>query len=201
MIIGVLAIQGAFREHMDVLQRLHVQGRLIKKVSDLDGIDGLILPGGESTAMAKQMKENGLFEALQSKIIQGCPVMGTCAGLILLSKEITNQPVSTLGVMDIRVKRNAYGRQLDSFSTLAPIKYISNEPLELVFIRAPYIEEVGKGVEVLCEVDDHIVVARQNNMLALAFHPELTGIDAVHVYFIEQMIKKERIDHGSISHP
>lgn len=201
MIIGVLAIQGAFREHMDVLHRLHVQGRLIKKVSDLDGIDGIILPGGESTAMAKQMKENGLFEALQSKIDQGCPVMGTCAGLILLSKEITNQPVNTLGVMDIRVKRNAYGRQLDSFATVAPIKYISNEPLELVFIRAPYIEEVKEGVEVLCEVDGHIVVALQNNMLALAFHPELTGIDAVHVYFIEHMIKKERIDHGSISHP
>lgn len=201
MIIGVLAIQGAFREHMDVLQRLHVQGRLIKKVSDLEDIDGIILPGGESTAMAKQMKENGLFEALQNKIIQGCPVMGTCAGLILLSKEITNQPVSTLGVMDIRVKRNAYGRQLDSFATLAPIKLISEQPLELVFIRAPYIEEVGKGVEVLCEVDGHIVVALQNNMLALAFHPELTGIDAVHAYFIEHMIKKERIDHGSISHP
>jgi pyridoxal 5'-phosphate synthase pdxT subunit len=191
MIIGVLAIQGAFIEHMNVLKRLHVEGRLIKKVSDLEGINGIILPGGESTAMAKQMKENGLFEALQTKILDGCPVMGTCAGLILLSKEITNQPVSTLGVMDIRVKRNAYGRQLDSFATSAPIKYISEKPLELVFIRAPYIEEVGKDVEVLCEIDHHIVVALQGNMLALAFHPELTGIDDVHQYFIQHMIKKE----------
>jgi 5'-phosphate synthase pdxT subunit len=198
MIIGVLAIQGAFIEHMNVLKRLHVQGRLIKKVSDLEGIDGIILPGGESTAMAKQMKENGLFEALQTKINEGCPVMGTCAGLILLSKEITNQPVSTLGVMDIRVKRNAYGRQLDSFATHASIKHISEEPLELVFIRAPYIEEAGDDVEVLCEVDGHIVVAKQANMLALAFHPELTGIDDVHQYFIQHMIKKESYDHGSI---
>ncbi|MBS3972594.1 MAG: pyridoxal 5'-phosphate synthase glutaminase subunit PdxT [Erysipelotrichia bacterium] len=201
MVIGVLAIQGAFREHMDVLKRLGVEGRLIKKVSDLEGINGIILPGGESTAMAKQMKENGLFEALQILINQGCPVMGTCAGLILLSKEITNQPVSTLGVMDIRVKRNAYGRQLDSFATQSSIKYISNTPLELVFIRAPYIEEVGEGVEVLCEVDGHIVVALQKNMLALAFHPELTGIDDVHQFFIQHMIKKESKDHGSISYP
>lgn len=199
MIIGVLAIQGAFMEHMEVLKRLDVQGKLIKKISDLENIEGLILPGGESTAMAKQMKENGLFEAITQKIIEGCPVMGTCAGLILMSKEVSNQPVQTLGVMDIRVKRNAYGRQLDSFSTMASIKKISETPLELVFIRAPYIEEVGEGVEVLCVVDKHIVVAQQNNCLALAFHPELIGIDVFHQYFIETMIKKESQPHGSVS--
>lgn len=201
MIIGVLAIQGAFFEHMDVLKRLNVQGKLIKKVSDLEDIDGLILPGGESTAMAKQMKENGLFEAITHKINEGCPVMGTCAGLILLSKEISNQPVQTLGVMNIRVKRNAYGRQLDSFSTFASIKKISETPLELVFIRAPYIEEVGDGVDVLCVVDNHIVVAQQNHCLALAFHPELSGIDVIHQYFIDTMIKKESQPHGSVSNP
>lgn len=201
MTIGVLAIQGAFIEHVNVLSRLGVLGKLIKKVSDLDDIDGLILPGGESTAMAKQMNENGLLEAIRARINEGLPVMGTCAGLILLSKEISNQPVTTLGVMDIVVKRNAYGRQLDSFATKASIKYISEHPLELVFIRAPYIERVGERVEVLCTVDNHIVVAQQDNMLALAFHPELTGIDDVHQYFINTMIKKERLVHGSISHP
>lgn len=201
MNIGVLAIQGGFAEHITMLQQLHVEGILIKKVSDLEHIDGLILPGGESTAMAKQMIENGLLEAIKTKILEGLPVLGTCAGLILLSKEVNNQPVPTLGVMDIKVKRNAFGRQVDSFVTSATIARVSESPLELVFIRAPYIEDVGDHVEVLCRVNDVIVAAQQDNMLAIAFHPELNGIDAIHTYFIDTMIKKGRRTHGSISHP
>lgn len=201
MNIGVLAIQGAFAEHVKMLNHLQVEATLIKKVSDLEHIDGLILPGGESTAMAKQMGENGLFEAIKTMIINGLPVLGTCAGLILLSQEVSNQPVPTLGVMDISVKRNAFGRQIDSFVATTTIPRFSEQPLELVFIRAPYIERVGNDVEVLCSVNGVIVAAQQANMLAIAFHPELNGTDAIHAYFIHTMIKKGRLIHGSISHP
>lgn len=187
MTIGVLAIQGAFREHIQMIETLGAKTKLIKKTSDLEGIQGLILPGGESTAMSKQLIESGLMESLQLKIKNGLPTMGTCAGLILLAKSIENDSLPTLGAMNIHVKRNAYGRQLGSFTTHACIPQISTQPLELTFIRAPYIQHVGEGVEVLYTHDHKIVAAKEKNMLALAFHPELTTDLQIHAYFLKTL--------------
>lgn len=189
MIIGILAIQGAFVEHAKMMAMLSVKTKWVKSVSDLEGIDGIILPGGESTAMSKQMQENGLLESLSKKIKDGLPTLGTCAGLILMAKSIENDSLPTLKVMDIHVKRNAYGRQLGSFKSTANIPAISKDPIELVFIRAPYIESADPGVEILYTHENKIVAAKQNHMIALAFHPELTENLCFHQYFIDEIKK------------
>ena len=182
MKIAILALQGAFEEHCKVLERLCVDSVLIRNLNDLQQpFDGLILPGGESTAMMKVMKDESLFEPIQKVIRNGLPVFGTCAGMILLDDQ-------HLGCMDITVKRNAYGRQLGSFQILHNIKGMGKVPM--VFIRAPYVERVGTKVEVLSTLDNHVVAVRQDNMLACSFHPELTEDTRVHQYWLETISGK-----------
>ncbi len=188
MKIGVLALQGGFAEHIEKLQSLHVETFEIRKKSDLDiPMDGLVIPGGESTTMGKLLKDLQMYDALKLMIEKGLPVFGTCAGMILLAKEIAGTDVFHFGVMDIRVKRNAFGRQLGSFHTENQFKGVGVVPM--TFIRAPYIEYAGPEVEILSEVNGHIVAARQKNMLATAYHPELTIDTRVHQYFIEHILK------------
>ena len=183
--IGVLALQGAFAEHIQVIERIGVEAIEIRQREDLKHpIDGLILPGGESTVIGKLLKELELFEPIQQMILNGLPVLGTCAGLILLAKQLTNDPNCYLATMDITVKRNAYGRQLGSFHTVSSLKGIGD--IDMTFIRAPYIEKVDqeKGVEPLAVVGGKIVAARQKIMLVTAFHPELTKDERLHRYFL-----------------
>lgn len=186
MKIGILALQGAFREHKEILDSLNVENSYVKTVEDLKEIDGIILPGGESTVMGKLLRDFGMLEILRNKIVDGLPVLGTCAGMILLAKKLYQDETKHLAVMNIEVRRNAYGRQLGSFKTTASFKGINN-PVEMVFIRAPYATEVGENVDVLSIVDGNIVATREKNMLAISFHPELNGEKSVHKYFIEMV--------------
>ena len=182
--IGVLSVQGAFAEHLEILKRLGVQGVEIRKLSDLQAnrIDGLIRPGGESTVMGKLLRELDLFQPLKAAIEEGMPVLGTCAGLILLAKSLGSDSTVHFGTMDITVVRNGYGRQLGSFRTPGHVYGVGEVPM--VFIRAPYIETVSDRVEVLSRVDGRIVAARQDSMVVTAFHPELTEDLSIHRYFL-----------------
>lgn len=188
-IIGILGMQGAIAEHQEILLQIpHTKTRIVKTAKDLDCIDGLILPGGESTAIGKLLDYFSLKEILQQKIISGLPVFGTCAGLILLAKNIENQPNTHLATMDITVKRNGYGSQLDSFYTNLLIPTIDkNMPIPLVFIRAPYITKTDKDVQILATLDNKIIAARQKNMLVSSFHPELTCDLRFHQYFLSMI--------------
>lgn len=187
--IGILAMQGAIAEHQEILLQIpHTKTRIVKTAKDLDCIDGLILPGGESTAIGKLLDYFSLKEILRQKIISGLPVFGTCAGLILLAKNIENQTNTHLATMDITVKRNGYGSQLDSFSTNLLIPTIDkNMPIPLVFIRAPYITKTDKDVQILATLDNKIIAARQKNMLVSSFHPELTCDLRFHQYFLSMI--------------
>lgn len=185
-LIGVLALQGAFAEHQRMLSQLGARTVQIRQLSDLSGgIDGVVLPGGESTVQGKLLRDLGMLDDLRQRIAAGLPVFGTCAGLLLLAKRVEDGD-SHLAMMDIVAKRNAYGRQLGSFSTRAAVTGIGEIPM--TFIRAPYIESVGEGVEVLAEVDGHIVAARQSNMLVTSFHPELNDNLFTHRYFLDNMV-------------
>lgn len=188
-IIGILGMQGAIAEHQEILLQIpHTKTRIVKTAKDLDCIDGLILPGGESTAIGKLLDYFSLKEILQQKIISGLPVFGTCAGLILLAKNIENETNTHLATMDITVKRNGYGSQLDSFSTNLLIPTIDkNMPIPLVFIRAPYITKTSKDVQILATLDNKIIAARQKNMLVSSFHPELTNDLRFHQYFLSMI--------------
>lgn len=188
-IIGILGMQGAIAEHQKILLQIpHTKTRIVKTAKDLDCIDGLILPGGESTAIGKLLDYFSLKEILRQKIISGLPVFGTCAGLILLAKNIENQTNTHLATMDITVKRNGYGSQLDSFSTNLLIPTIDkNMPIPLVFIRAPYITKTDKDVQILATLDNKIIAARQKNMLVSSFHPELTCDLRFHQYFLSMI--------------
>lgn len=188
MKIAVLALQGGVEEHINHLKSLGCEAVEVRKVEELDDIDGIILPGGESTAIGKLLKKTGIFDKLREKIINGFPVWGTCAGMILLAKNIENDEARHLQTMDITVKRNAYGSQIDSFIVEQNIEEVSTEPIPLVFIRAPYITKVESNVEVICKVNDNIVAARQDNMLVTSFHPELTKNLEMHKYFIERIV-------------
>lgn len=182
MTIAVLALQGAFLEHEQILEKLDINYFEIRQTSDLNrNFDALILPGGESTVMGKLLHELNLYEPLKEKITKGLPVFGTCAGLILLAKEVESA-APHLGTMDISARRNAYGRQLGSFAATEEFKGIGKIPM--VFIRAPYISGVSGDVRILARVDGHIVAARQGNQLVTAFHPELSEDLRVHQYFI-----------------
>lgn len=189
MKIGVLALQGAFEEHRKMLKKLGIESFEIRKKSDLSNavdnndIDGLIIPGGESTVIGKLLYDLDLFDDIKKLILEGLPVFGTCAGLILLAREIENDSRTYLGAMDIKVRRNAYGRQLGSFFTESEFKGIGVIPM--TFIRAPYISSVGKNVEVLSEVDGNVVAARENNILVTSYHPELNDNLKVHKFFVE----------------
>ncbi|TYQ13021.1 UNVERIFIED_CONTAM: pyridoxal phosphate synthase yaaE subunit [Acetivibrio alkalicellulosi] len=182
--IGVLAFQGSVIEHMNSLSRLKDVNPLeVKTLSELNTVDGLILPGGESTTIGKLLRDFELAPYIIERINMGMPVWGTCAGMILLARKIAGGENPHLDVMDIVVRRNAYGGQLDSFSTNVSIPEIAESQLPLVFIRAPWIEEVSEKVKVLCKINDKIVAARQDNMFVTSFHPELTENLEFHKYF------------------
>lgn len=188
--IGVLSLQGSVIEHMRSLQRLEdVTPVEVKTLDALNSVDALILPGGESTTISKLLNIFGLMEPIRKRIEDGMPVWGTCAGMILLARDIVGES-SHLNVMDISVMRNAYGRQADSFTTYVVIPQMGSDPIPLVFVRAPWVQSVGEGVEVLCELDGHIVAARQRNMLVTSFHPELTDDLSVHRYFVNFLEEK-----------
>lgn len=185
--IGVLAVQGAFTEHINALQKLHVNCIEIRQKSDLTThqLDGIVLPGGESTVMGKLLYELKLLDDLKQMIMQRIPVLGTCAGMILLAKTIVNDDKVYLGTMDIEVKRNAYGRQLGSFEVNGQFAGIEDIPMS--FIRAPYIERVSNNTEILATIDNHIVAAKQGNMIVTSFHPELTSDLRIHSYFLDHL--------------
>lgn len=186
--VAILALQGAFAEHQQMLQRLGAETVLIRNLEDWNrflpvggdgvGMSGLVIPGGESTAMMRIIRDEALFEPVREAILSGMPVFGTCAGLIMLDG-------GHLDTMDIKVRRNAYGRQLGSFHTVSEFRGIG--PVPMTFIRAPYIESVSDVVEVLSVVDGHIVAAQQGNQLVTAFHPELDGDTRIHEYFLSMM--------------
>ncbi len=192
MKIGILALQGAFAEHERVLERLGVENVELRNLEDFQKyqkeLSGLILPGGESTTMGKLLRDQDMLIPIREAILSGLPVFGTCAGLILLAKEITSQDESHLGTMDMVVERNAYGRQLGSFYTEAECKGVGKIPM--TFIRGPIISSVGEDVEVLAIVDNQIVAAQEKNMLVTSFHPELNDDVRLHQYFIEMCEEK-----------
>lgn len=184
MKVAVLAVQGAFIEHEKALQRLGAETVELRKAEDLEqDFDGLVLPGGESTVQSRLLKELSMFEPLKKKIEDGLPVLATCAGLILLAQNVSNDEQRGFGTLPVTVKRNAYGRQLGSFYYEGEIKGIGNYPME--FIRAPYIESAEESVEILAKVEEKIVGVAYKNQLAFSFHPELTGNDRIHEKFIE----------------
>ena len=182
--IGILAIQGDYDAHAKVLERLETPHSFVRRPEDLAGLAGVILPGGESTTHLKVMQEEGLFDALKKFAKDGGAFFGTCAGAILLAKEVHGPAQDSLALLDISVLRNGYGRQLASDVHAAATK-LSKSPLEMVFIRAPIIESVGKGVEILAEDAGHPVLVRQGKVMAATFHPELTGDSTVHEYFLK----------------
>lgn len=190
MTVAILALQGAFAEHAAMLDRLDTEHFEIRQRRDLDRpFDGLILPGGESTVMRKLLHDLDLFEPLQTRILDGLPVFGTCAGLILLAKDVDGG-VPCFATMDISVRRNAYGRQLGSFYTEQQCRDIGRIPM--TFIRAPYIKATAGAAEALAEVDGNIVAARQGNQLVTAFHPELSTDLSVHRYFLGRITQRNR---------
>ena len=192
MKIGILALQGAFAEHIKVLEKLGVDSVELRNLEDFQqhqsDLSGLILPGGESTTMGKLLRDQDMLLPIREAILSGLPVFGTCAGLILLARQITSQKESHLGTMDMVVERNAYGRQLGSFFTEAECKGVGKIPM--TFIRGPIISRVGEGVDILATVDNQIVAAQEKNMLVTSFHPELTDDVGLHQYFIKMCNEK-----------
>jgi pyridoxal 5'-phosphate synthase pdxT subunit len=184
--IGVLSVQGAVSEHIELLKRCGAEALPVKKPADLEGLDGLIIPGGESTTIGSLMEKYGLNEAIKQRHQAGMALFGTCAGMVLLAREILDgtQDQPRLALMDIKVRRNAFGRQKESFEAPVPVKGIDT-PVEGVFIRAPIIEEAGPAVEVLAAREEGIVAARQGKLLTTSFHPELTDDLRMHCYFLE----------------
>ena len=182
MNIGVLAVQGAFIEHKKMIENLGVSCTEIRQKKDLDGIDGIILPGGESTVQGQLLKKLDMFSTIQEMISNGLPVLATCAGLILLAESLENDTTTHLATLPVKVKRNAYGRQLGSFETKGCVGDIEDFPL--VFIRAPYITDTASNVKVICTVDEKIVGVLYGNQIGLAFHPEMTCDERIHRYFL-----------------
>jgi pyridoxal 5'-phosphate synthase pdxT subunit len=186
--VGVLALQGSFAEHAAALRRLEAEPVLVRTPAQLEGISGLIIPGGESTTIGKLLVLSGLLEAVRGRIEQGMPVYGTCAGMILLAKDIGGHDQPLLGVMDIRVKRNAFGRQRESFEETLPIPALGEVGFRCVFIRAPQIEEAREGVAVLAALPDgRPIAAEQGKILVSAFHPELTDDPRMHRHFLSMI--------------
>jgi 5'-phosphate synthase pdxT subunit len=186
MKIGVLASQGDFAEHIITLKKLNVETVAVRLPGDLAGVDGLVIPGGESTTISRLMAADDLRQAIAGRAAAGMPIFGTCAGMILIAREITGNHAMSLDLMDIKVRRNAFGRQLESFEAELDIPAIGAEPFHAVFIRAPLIEACRDGVEVLARLENGtIVAARQGRLLAASFHPELTDDLRFHRYFLE----------------
>lgn len=192
MRIGVLSVQGAFMEHENMLRFLGCETVELRKKQDIRGLDGIILPGGESTVQGKLLRDLDMFCDLRELICDGMPVMGTCAGLILLGGSIVNDDRKHFATLPVAVKRNAYGRQLGSFTTVSSFGEIRD--FEMTFIRAPCITDVQEGVEVLAEVDGRIVGVRYGNQVGLAFHPELGGDSRIHEYFLDLIRYPEAAD-------
>ncbi|PRX42154.1 pyridoxal phosphate synthase yaaE subunit [Planifilum fimeticola] len=186
MKIGVLALQGAVREHLRMLERAGAEAAAVKRPEQLADLDGLVIPGGESTTISKLMHQYGLFDPIREMAASGKPLFGTCAGLILLAKRIEGAESTHLALMDITVRRNAFGRQRESFEADLPVAGVADD-FRAVFIRAPYITEAGPGVDVLSRIDDKIVAVRQGHLLASAFHPELTDDVRMHAFFVEMV--------------
>ncbi|HTJ74089.1 MAG TPA: pyridoxal 5'-phosphate synthase glutaminase subunit PdxT [Acidimicrobiales bacterium] len=185
--IGVLALQGASQRHVEALAALGARPVEVRTPEDLSGIEGLVLPGGESTTMSRLLQLSDLFDPIADRLAEGMPAFGTCAGLILLSSRILDgrPDQRSFGVLDVDVRRNAFGRQVDSFETELAVDGLGGGPVPAVFIRAPVVERVGDGVEVLARVDDHPVLCRQGPVLAAAFHPELSDDLRLHQLFLE----------------
>lgn len=188
--VGVLALQGGVSEHINLLKKIeNVSPIPVKKAKQIPGLDALIIPGGESTTIGKLLKKYDMIDAIKELNHRNKPIWGTCAGLILLADKIENEDMIHLGLIEITVKRNAFGSQLDSFITKKIIPAISPEPVELVFIRAPIITAVGEEVRILAKIEDKIVAAEKDNILVTSFHPELTDNPTFHQYFINKIIK------------
>jgi len=184
--IGVLALQGDFREHTEILRGLGVEPVEVRAVEDLEGLAGIIVPGGESTTIGKMMVSSGLLDGIRSYFYKGGPVWGTCAGMVLAASATTGPRQPLLGLMNALVERNGFGRQVHSFETDLEVEGF-DEPFTGVFIRAPFFEDVGPGVEVLSKVGDRVVAARGENILVTAFHPELTDDVRFHEYFLREV--------------
>lgn len=197
--VGVLAVQGDVREHAAALTAVGAQVTRVRRPAELDGLDGLVIPGGESTVMDKLVRVFGLYAPLTHAIAAGLPVYGSCAGMIMLADRLVDgrPDQQTLGGLDITVRRNAFGRQVDSFETDLPIEALGDRPLRAVFIRAPWVEDWGPGVQVLASVERdggrHPVAVRSGALLATSFHPEVTGDLRVHEYFVHTVVAQARV--------
>ncbi len=186
--VGVLALQGDFAEHLSMLRKLQMDAREVRLPSDLEGVDGIIIPGGESTTIARLMDIHGLREPVRERAQGGMAIWGTCAGLILLAKHLEDDCPEPLGLMDIEVGRNAFGRQVDSFEADLSVTALGEQPFHAVFIRAPVIRKLREGVQSLASLPDgRVVAARQGNLLGSAFHPELTEDTRFHEYFLSMV--------------
>jgi 5'-phosphate synthase pdxT subunit len=189
--VGVLALQGTFIEHVNLLCQLGVEAPAVRLPRELDRLDGLIIPGGESTTMLRLMDSFGLIQPIRNMARDGLPIWGTCAGMILLAKDVSNHEMETLGLMDARVRRNAFGSQVDSFEVDLEIPLVGEEPFHAVFIRAPIIEETRPIVQILSRLPDGTIVAiRQDRLLACAFHPEFTDDWRFHSYFLNMVSQR-----------
>jgi 5'-phosphate synthase pdxT subunit len=190
MKIGVLALQGDFREHIRILRKLGLEAVEVRLPAELKGLDGLIIPGGESTTMNKMMRAYGFPEEIKKFARKGSPVFGTCAGLIVLAGKIDGRKTGQLNLIDVDVKRNAYGRQVDSREADVTLDFAGTKPCRAVFIRAPQIRKAGAGVKSLARYEGKAVLARQKNILVCSFHPELTEDTRIHQYFVDMIAKK-----------
>jgi 5'-phosphate synthase pdxT subunit len=192
MKVGVLALQGTFIEHIEILRQLGVEALPIRLPHELNTLDGLIIPGGESTTMLRLMESFGLIQPIREMARDGLAIWGTCAGMVLLAKSISNYEMETLGLMDMKIRRNAFGSQIDSFEVDLEIPAVGEKPFHAVFIRAPVIKGAEPDVEILsCLSDSTIVAARQNRLLACAFHPEFTDDLRFHSYFLSMVSQKQ----------
>jgi len=188
--IGVLAYQGDVREHLEALDAVGAAPVEVRDLAGLDAVDGLVVPGGESTVIGKLATRYGLAEPLRERISAGLPVLGTCAGMIFLAREVEGPPQDLLRVLDVRVRRNAFGRQVASFEAEVDVKGVDGGPVSGAFIRAPWVAEAGPAVEVLAEIDGKVVAVRQGNLLATAFHPELTGEVRLHRWLVDLVAER-----------
>ncbi|MGZ8755316.1 MAG: pyridoxal 5'-phosphate synthase glutaminase subunit PdxT [Acidimicrobiia bacterium] len=191
--VGVLALQGDVREHADAVEAIGATWKPVRRPEDLQGIDALIIPGGESTTIGKLAEIYGLIDPLRAAISDGLPTLGTCAGMILLGAAVTDGAQTQLGVLDVIIERNAFGRQNESFEANLDVAGL-DQPFWAVFIRAPWVVKVGGGVEVVAMVDEHPVMVRQGNILAVSFHPELTGDRRIHTMLLQLAENRRRSD-------
>jgi 5'-phosphate synthase pdxT subunit len=188
--VGVLAYQGDVREHLAALEAAGAEAVEVRQVEELDAVDGLVLPGGESTVIGKLATRYGLLEPLRERAAAGLPVLGTCAGMIFLAREVEGPPQDLLGVLDVRVRRNAFGRQVASFEAEVDVKGVDGGPVAGAFIRAPWVADAGPEVEVLAELEGKVVAVRQGNLLATAFHPELSGEVRLHRWLVDLIAER-----------